>query len=100
MFFDYGIKDPDLPWLSTNAKKVATTLQTLTVPIPQEKTQHHKLNYDNLQLKELNTVAPYLGVLLQMIKDWLAIQVSYIHYTLKQKDFHGFKKQGRNLPQM
>ena len=25
LFFDYGIKDPDLPWHSTNAKKVATT---------------------------------------------------------------------------
>ena len=25
LFFDYGIKDSDLPWHSTNAKKVATT---------------------------------------------------------------------------
>ena len=58
-----------------------TTLQTLTAPPPQEKTQHQNLNHDNLrlkelndlQLKELNTVAPHLGVPLQMIKDWLAI---------------------------
>ena len=25
-FFDYGIKDSDLPWISTHAKKVAKTL--------------------------------------------------------------------------
>ena len=37
VFFDYGIKDPDLPWISTHAKKVARTLQTLTVLPPQEK---------------------------------------------------------------
>ena len=30
LFFDYGIKhDPDFPWLTTDAKKVATTLQVL-----------------------------------------------------------------------
>ena len=37
LYFDYGIKDPDLPSLSTYAKKVGTTLQTLTVLPPQEK---------------------------------------------------------------
>ena len=32
LFFNYGIKDPDLPWLATDAKKIATTL---TLPLPQ-----------------------------------------------------------------
>ena len=42
LFFDYGIKDPDLPSLSTYAKKMLTTLQTLTVPPPQEKSSTPK----------------------------------------------------------
>lgn len=77
-----------------------TTLQTLTAPSLQEKNSTPKpksrqparlKELNDLQLKELNTIAPHLGVPLQMIKDWLAILGSYIHYTLKQKDFHDFK---------
>ena len=26
LFFDYGIKDPDTPWIKTYAKKITTTL--------------------------------------------------------------------------
>lgn len=30
LFFDYGLKShPDFPWIGTDAKKIATTLQTL-----------------------------------------------------------------------
>ena len=47
LFFDYGIKDPDLPSLSTYAKKVGTTLQTLTV---QKRAQHPKVGHDYLCL--------------------------------------------------
>ena len=32
LFFNYGIKDPGLPWLATDAKKIATTL---TLPLLQ-----------------------------------------------------------------
>ena len=32
LFFNYGIKDADLPWLATDAKKITTTL---TLPLPQ-----------------------------------------------------------------
>ena len=35
LFYNYGIKDPELPWLTTNAKKIATTVQALTSPQPQ-----------------------------------------------------------------
>ena len=35
LFYNYGIKDPELPWLNTDAKKISTTLQALTSPQPQ-----------------------------------------------------------------
>lgn len=35
LFYNYGIRDPDIPWLATDAKKVATTLpQVTTVEMP------------------------------------------------------------------
>ena len=30
LFFDYGIKDPDIPWLKTDAKTIATTLPKIS----------------------------------------------------------------------
>ena len=29
LFFNYGVKDKNLPWLTTNAKEVATTLKAV-----------------------------------------------------------------------
>lgn len=34
LFFNYGIKDPNIEWLSTNAKKMGTSLQELTALSP------------------------------------------------------------------
>ena len=35
LFHNYGIKNPELLWLNTDAKKISTTLQALTSPQPQ-----------------------------------------------------------------
>ena len=51
LFWNYGIKDPDLTWHSTDAKKVATTLQTLAIPAPKDKSIGSK-NF-NVCLKKL-----------------------------------------------
>ena len=32
LFYNYGIKDPEIPWLNTDAKKISTTLKALNSP--------------------------------------------------------------------
>ena len=32
LIYNSGIKDPELPWLNTDAKKISTTLQALISP--------------------------------------------------------------------
>ena len=54
LFFDYGIKDPDTPWIKTYAKKIATTLPKI---MPQMQTMATRK--PRLLPKEENLIAQY-----------------------------------------
>ena len=48
LFYDFGIKAPDIPWIKADAKKLATTLPKI-IPQMQQKTMQGPLpNEENL----------------------------------------------------
>ena len=77
LFFDYEIKDLDLPSLSNYPKKVGTTLQTLTVPPRKKRAQHQKVGHDYLCLLTAVWSVSIWRVLPKMyFENHLAAQVS------------------------
>lgn len=90
LFFDYGIRDPALPWLATDAKKVAVTLPQCRARAP----QHHDLLSKDLLQNESDEVAPYLVALQLMLKNWRIIYGCCIQNIVQQSDLRCFRKQG------
>lgn len=40
LFFDYGVRDPEIPWLAADARKIGTTIAKLQCPTISDQLQH------------------------------------------------------------
>jgi len=62
LFFDYGVRDPDIPWLATDAKQIATTIDKLEQPQSKRKPQRVKKDcpFPKCESKQLAKLADHL----------------------------------------
>lgn len=100
LFFDYGVKDPDLPWLTTDAKQVSTTISALKTSssVPPKKWTNRRTRNDcpitQCGTKDLLKLSNHLKKVHGVIdsgerKKWLqtAKQVSTIEILLLDQNY-------------
>ena len=88
LFFDYGIKDPDIPWTNTDAKKIATTL------MPQMQTTATKKPRPPAKRKKLDCIIP--GCETTNVSK-LADHIRNLHPNYATKERHDWLRKARSV---